>query len=184
MGLPRAASYEVSFDDPSEHLVDELLDCLNFIEQGDQASLPERITDPAYYNNFIALAKSILPDGERVKTVGFTVQRGGSVRELALRHTASDIREEFSPVLAPGTRRVIHGKEKSIEVSGQLKLADSVHENNRIQIVPEKGPAVTIYVPEGMMTDIVKPLWDEWVTVEGLKMGRTVTLLNIYKQRT
>ncbi len=193
IGLPRAASYafslkvgrlqQMSFADPSEHLLDELLDCLSLIEEGDEAKLRKRIPNAAYYNNFVALAQTILPDGDRVKTVGFTVQRNGSVRELALRHTPTDIRDGFRPVLAPGTKKAIKGNERPVEVSGQLRLADSVHETNRIQIVSELGSAVTVYVPEGMMTDIVKPLWDEWVTIDGLKMGRTITLMNIRRTK-
>jgi len=191
IGLPRAASYAFSltigrsrqmyFDDPSENLLNELLDCLEFVERGDENSLRRRIVEPAYYNNFIALAQNILPDGVLVKTVGFTVQRAEGTREVSLRKTAHSVREQFSPVLTPTTKRIARGMERPVEVSGQLRLADSVHENNRIQVVPEHGRAVTIYVPEGMMTDIVKPLWDTWVTVDGLKMGRSITLMSIRK---
>jgi hypothetical protein len=190
MTMPRAASYafsirvgrttQMSFDDPSELLLNELLDCLVMIEDGNEANLKDRIQDAAYYNNFVALAKGILPDGDRVKTVGFTVQRDGRTREVALRHTAAEIRGGFTPLLSPDTKRVAIGKEKTVEVSGQLKLADSTHESNKIRLVSEHK-SVTVLVPEGMMTDIVKPLWNEWVIIQGLKMGRSISLSTIRK---
>ncbi len=189
MTVPRAASYafslrigsleQMSFEDPSEHLIDELLDCLTLIESRNAPELKEKIPDPAYYNNFVALAQSILPDGERVRTVGFTVQRASGVRQLALRQTAAQVRDEFLPIITSVTKRRVVGKERPIQLSGQLRLADSINENNRIQVVSREGRATTVYVPEGLMADIVKPLWDEWVTVDGLKMGRTITLLKI-----
>ena len=171
----------MSFNDPSEGLVDELLDCLEMVDNGNQAGLRDRISDPAYYNNFVALAQNILPDGETVKTVGFTVRRSQGLRQVALRHTATEVREGFKPIVASNAQRISRGKERPVVVTGQLRFADSVHETNRIQVVPETGNAVTVYVPEGMMSDIVRPLWDEWVTIDGLKMGRTITLINIYK---
>jgi hypothetical protein len=193
VSLPRAASYaftirvgrsqQTLFEDPSEGVVDELLDCLALLDSGNQDALKERIVDPAYYNNFVALAQTILPDGSEVKTVGFTVQRNGETREVALRQTATEIRNSFRPLLSSKTQRVTRGVEKAVEVSGRLRLADALHEANKIQLA-SGGRSITVHVPEGMMTDIVKPLWDEWVTIEGIKMGRSIMLTNIRRQIT
>jgi hypothetical protein len=188
MTLPRAASYafsirvgrteQISFEDPSERAIDELVDCLSILEKGDESELRERIGNPAYYNNFVALAQNIVPDGNTVKTVGFSIFRSGSTREVALRRTSAQIRENFTPILSAVTRRINRGNERPVTVTGQLRLADSTHENSKIKLVSKRG-AFTVYVPEGMMTDIVKPLWDEWVTIDGLRMARTITLINI-----
>jgi hypothetical protein len=188
MTLPRAASYafsirvgraeQTSFEDPSESAIDEFIDCLSILEEGKEEDLRERITDSAYYNNFVALAQNIVPDGITVKTVGFSIRRSDSVREVALRSTPTEIRERFRPIFSPLTKRLDRGKERPVTVTGQLRLADSTHENSKIKLVSKRG-AFTVYVPEGMMTDIVKPLWDEWVTIDGLRMARTITLMNI-----
>jgi hypothetical protein len=188
MTLPRAASYafsirvgraeQTSFEDPSELAIDEFIDCLSILEEGKEEELRERIIDAAYYNNFVALAQNIVPDGLSVKTVGFSIRRSGLIREIALRRTPTEVRDRFKPILSPLTKRPERGKERPVTVTGQLRLADSTHENSKIKLISKRG-AFTVYVPEGMMTDIVKPLWDEWVTIDGLRMARSITLINI-----
>ncbi len=50
---------------------------------------------------------------------------------------------------------------------------------DEIRLVDERGKAHVIEVPPGMMSDIVKPLWDEQVIVTGTKKGRKIILLDI-----
>ncbi len=67
-----------------------------------------------------------------------------------------------------------------VEIVGQLKYADSIKEND-IKIVDDKSKAHKIIVPEGMMSDIVKPLWDEKVKINGKKIRGKVILFDIQK---
>jgi hypothetical protein len=66
-----------------------------------------------------------------------------------------------------------------VEVTGTLKFADSRKRTNEIQIVSTGNVRHTIVVPDGMMSDIVKPLWEEEVTVTGVHKGRKIHLMQI-----
>ena len=70
---------------------------------------------------------------------------------------------------------------KPIEVTGRLLLADARKVEGKIQLIETDGTAHTIIVPEGMMDDIVKPLWDEVVTVTGIRSKSRIYLKEITK---
>ena len=88
----RAASYAVSFRlghpaqeklpgmDPAIEIIEEFLDCLDLIDN--ESELKRRIPDEMYRNNFQSLVKQIKPDGNRIKTVGFTASLRGSERRF------------------------------------------------------------------------------------------------------
>ena len=97
LSVPRAASFSVTLNlcGPNNQqfipgimdapvIVDEFMDLMELAEEDKIPQIRERISEPAYFNNFIGLAKKIAPDGERIKQVGFTVVRGGSHRSVAL----------------------------------------------------------------------------------------------------
>jgi hypothetical protein len=69
--------------------------------------------------------------------------------------------------------------EETVQVSGTLKMANSVKKTNEIQIVSTGKVRHTIVVPDGMMSDIVKPLWEEEVTVIGVQKGKKIHLMQI-----
>jgi hypothetical protein len=137
-----------------EQVLNEFLEDLDLFNKLDERSLRTRIHDKAYYRNFIALARNIAPDGDAIKTVGFTQFRDGKPREVAL----TKPRDEIPPELAPTA--MLPESEALIELKGRLSYADAIKEgHNQIKIVPEKGPPTTAIVPEGMMDDIVRPMW-------------------------
>jgi hypothetical protein len=41
-----------------------------------------------------------------------------------------------------------------------------------------------IIVPEGMLSDIVRPLWEEKVSVTGIQTGTNIHLLDIQRARS
>lgn len=190
LSVPRAASFAVTFRvgsndqlklfglSDAETVIDELLECLDIFNRKDEAHLRQRISEEPYYRNFVGLADSIAPDGDRVDLVGFTTVRRGEVREVALKAEKSagtSLSAELD-VLKPRAPQ----PENTIEISGILKFADSLREGkNKIQILDTSNVRHSIVVPPGMMSDIVKPLWETEVTVKGLCKGKTVTLLNI-----
>jgi hypothetical protein len=63
-------------------------------------------------------------------------------------------------------------------VTGTLKFADARKTTNEMQIV-SAGNVHPIVVPEGMMSDVVKPLWGEEVTVTGVQKGKKIHLMQI-----
>jgi hypothetical protein len=64
-------------------------------------------------------------------------------------------------------------------VIGTLKMAGSRKKIDEIQIVSAGNVRHTVVVPPGMMSDIVKPLWDTEVTVTGTQRGRKIHLMQI-----
>ena len=182
MSVPRAASFAVTFrvGRPREQvdlpeltgttdLIDEVMTCLTLFQEGRDDELRRRIPDTPYFNNFTAIAKQIAPDGEDVTLVGFTTERHGSRSTLQLTRTGSHraVQRSRSPLSG------------YVEVTGKLLFADERGGKNLIRLVDENEIEYKVTVPAGMMSDIVKPLWEDVVTVTGERYRGTIRLENI-----
>lgn len=184
VSTPRAASFAVTFRVGSsdqlvlpamgfaEDLIAEVLTCFEIVEKGDVQELRSRIKDEAYYRNFVSIASRIAPDGDDVTTVGFTASGSGSVREVAVRRP----REALQPFEAVAVDR--DSSRRPIEVTGRLLFASKLEHKNEIRI-QTRNQTLPVRVPEGMMNDIVKPLWDEVVLVRGVSDGGLLILETI-----
>jgi hypothetical protein len=189
MSVPRAASFAVTFRvgttqqlslpglSLGEGVIDELVECLTLYTRRDDGQLRARIPNEAYYRNFVSLAQNIEPDGRNIDLVGFTTVRGGTPRQVQL---------TYRPPLVPFFRDeaqqrsdVKRDNPDTVQVTGTLKFADSRKRTNEIQIVSTGNVRHPIVVPDGMMSDIVKPLWGEEVTVTGLQKGKKIHLMQI-----
>ena len=129
--------------------------------------LKELIPDETYRRNFIGLAERLAPDGEQVKVVGLTLLRHGEERRVAL------IKKHFEQKAA----RI--SDETSSVIVGRLLFANATSGRKKIKIVDDEGIAHSLIVPEGMMADIVKPLWEDLVRVHGKKRGNNIHLEHI-----
>lgn len=184
--MPRPASFAVTLKlgrpaqlplegmDWGSHVVDEVMTCVELLNSGEQGQLRDRIPDEAYFRNFVALAETIAPDGEDVSFVGLTTVASGKERTVSFTRPKSQIaqlaRKEVPPAdITPVT------------VRGELKYADArpTKTEREIILVDERGKQHRVVVPEGMMTDIVKPLWDDFVEVTGLRTGGKIKLQRI-----
>jgi hypothetical protein len=188
LSVPRAASFAVTFKigqsnqlslpgmDFPRAVVDEFLASLELFNTGDESKLKEHITETAYYRNFTALARAIAPDGDAISTVGFTAIRDGKKQEVALRTNR--------PPVEPAVHPKKH--DEPVTFTGRLKAADATREGkNQIKLIPEgPGKPHTIIVPPGMMADIVRPMWDELVSVRTRRKGRSLELVDIDKVRS
>ena len=125
ISAPRAASFAVTlkvghptgqlrFPIEIEMIVDEFLDLMEMADSSDIHGLEERIPDPAYLRNFLGLAKRLAPDGERVRQVGFTVERGGAARQVSVTKPATDF--PLPPAIAQQTDDELPGKD--VEIRG------------------------------------------------------------------
>lgn len=188
MTVPRAASFAMSLKlggptadlsfpeadlDETVAIVDEVLGCLELFNGSEELALRERIGDRAYYDNFVGLARQLAPDGELVDMVGLTSIQAGKERQVLLSRTSN--------FLYPSSN-IEDAKPKAdrITIQGFLKVANSRDpEMGHITIVDATGKAYSVTVPVGMMSDIVKPLWEETVIVTGLKIGRKIMLEEI-----
>jgi len=188
MTAPRAASFAVSFivggSQPSlpgmglaDSVIGEIIECLEHFAKNEEESLREKIPDQAYYTNFVGLAKAIAPDGEEVENVGFTASRRGVTKTVALKPVSRPVRSgKITEVPGPKPR----DEEDQVIIIGTLKYADSLeHKDDRIRIVDDNGAKSTVVVPQGMMSDIVKPLWGSVVKITGIRKGRLIHLTDL-----
>jgi hypothetical protein len=174
--LPGLESYMA--EDYTNEVVEEVVECLQLINEADDGALRERIHDEAYYHNFIGLARQIAPDGENVNQVGFTVIRGNKEKRVALRR----VQEEITSLKLARSSGRIDKPQSLTRVRGQLLFADHrKSERGIIELIDDKDPSkkYKIIVPEGMMSDIVRPLWEYTVVVTGRTSSRGIVLEDI-----
>lgn len=187
--LPRAASYSVtlrfghlvrqlpypgmmgagSLD--TTRIIDEFMDLMKLVQDARIEQLRERIPQPAYLRNFLSLARNLAPDGRRIRQVGFTTTTNTGRRSVSVITPASKL--PLPKLAEPSTAEA-----EPVEIHGILRFADSIR-RNQIKIIDRQDRSHTIDVPDGMMNDIVRPLWDLSVTVTGLRKGKSIVLEDI-----
>lgn len=188
--VPRAASFAVSFRvgggsqlslpgaDAAQQVVDEFMDCLDLFNQGDLSGLEERIGEEAYLRNFVGLARNIAPDGEAVNFVGFTAVRTGQTKTTSLTRP-----RDSCPILVSKAEQSALGTE-SVALKGSLRFADARKQGrNRISVIDPEGHSHAVFVPEGMMDDIVRPMWGQDVVVEATRREGLMHLVDIRSAR-
>jgi hypothetical protein len=159
------------------------LDCLQLYTSGDESQLKERITEEAYYRNFVSLARTLQPDGTKVNMVGFTALRRGETKQVAMTEAVRDTPALTSKDVLPGEKKKGKGDEDLVHLRGELQIANATKKSStqsgEIEIVTEGNVRTKVVVPPGMMSDIVKPLWESQVEVTGTRKGKKVHLMQI-----
>lgn len=190
LSVPRAASFAVTLklgqprqqmdfwaDQEAPLVIDEILDLFEAVQADNVDELAHRIPDGTYRRNFSALARRVAPDGKRVNMVGLTSHRSGQVRTVALTRR----REELTNISLGSIKTTSPEFEyERVEVRGLLHYADEIGRNDgTIRLEDQGGRVHEIVVPEGMMGDIVRPLWDDAVVVTGTRRGKRIRLEGI-----
>lgn len=159
-----------------EEVINEFMDCIELFSKSNEEDLKNRIEQEPYYRNFIGLARNISPDGKKVKRVGFTITRGKIRRAVILDKTKDETLIASAPDIS-------EEKKQPVQVVGLLKYADSRKEKQEgiIRLIDKKHRSHQILVPEGMMADIVRPMYEFEVQVTGYKVGRKIRLEDIEK---
>ena len=152
-------------------IIGEFMDLIEMVNKSLVSEIQERISDPTYLRNFFGLAKKIAPDGERVRQVGFTAIRSGTERSVELTTPTADFPE------LPFTEQSPDVKSEPIEIRGVLQYADAIRKN-KIKVVDGRRTQ-HVEVPEGMMNDIVRPMWNFRVVINATRTGDTITLRDI-----
>jgi hypothetical protein len=187
ISMPRAASFAVSLrigypKQPelpflsldSTHIIDEVLTCLELFNNSEKDELEKKIPQKAYYRNFVGIAKNLAPDGDLVSLVGFTVIRDGKEKIVELTKPKGQI----NLAIENQTDKEVEIK----EITGRLLFADATKKRKQaIRLIDKDDNLYRITVPEGMMSDIVKPLWEDIVTVTGFyqKKEKAIRLVDI-----
>ena len=181
--VPRAASCAVTlrlatkqYEFPGMHgadaVIDEFVELIELLNASRADDVQRLIPDTAYLRNFVALGKRLAPDGERVRLVGFTTTREGRERFAQLTRRASEIPTALSGEVQDSTP-------KQQELTGLLQFADATSGAKKIRLVDAGKRSALITVPEGMLDDIVRPMWGTYVRVVGIPKGKGLTLVDI-----
>ena len=186
ISTPRAASFAVTLKLGSPmgqqsfpefrgvpEIVDEFIDLLELANKAKVSEIRERIPEQAYFRNFLGLARRIAPDGQRIRQVGFTVIRGSSQRSVGITRRA----EEFGPLRREESPPI---ESQTVTVQGVLRYADATGKgSDQIKVIDEKQEQHLVRVPEGMMNDIVRPMWDSIVEITGTVQNNYIMLDDI-----
>ncbi len=185
MSVARAASMAITFHIGSpqqltipgipeaniaEAVIDEIFDCLEFLNTGDMDSLRRRIPDESYYRNFVGLSRKIAPDGKQVDQVGFASTRGTRERRVYLSRPRASVPKDDKLELAPSDLA-------DVTIAGALKHANSIR-GNIIELVDVEKRRHTLHVPTGM-GDIVRSYYERDVSVLARREGGRLTLIEI-----
>lgn len=188
ISVPRAASFAVTMKFGLQtgqlHLpinlsetIDEFMDVMEFVDTSRISDLQELVPEPPYLRNFIGLAKGIAPDGERVQQVGFTLLRKGVERAVSFTKIASEL-------VPPPVGEIPELPAEPVELNGILRFADAIGSTeDHIKII-DGNTTHSVIVPEGMMNDIVRPMWDLVVGVSGIRTGNRILLQDIWAADT
>jgi hypothetical protein len=190
--VPRAASFAVTFrvgasaqiEFPetsfAAHVVSDVIECLDLLNAGETHRLQAHIGDEAYFRNFVALAQNIAPDGEIVKSLGFTAMRNGAERRVSFTRPKRAIVVPDKPKFGPETLFASTFVDHEVEIVGLLLEADGTDaEIGQFQVRTSDGKTEVVLVPRGLMRDIVRPLFDEEVRVTGTRTAAGIRLGSI-----
>ena len=197
VSVPRAASFAVTFrvgaskqleffetSHPSD-VVREVLDCIELVDCGDLEALQKRIGDEAYFRNFLGLAKKIAPDGEVVRSIGFTAGKFEGERRVAFTVPKYKIVTPRQIAVTPYKTEglIVEALDQvsaEVVITGLLLKADAIgRENGQIEVRTPDGRIEVINVPRGTMRDVVRPHFEEDVVVCGTRRGPTICLESI-----
>lgn len=160
----------------ANEVISEIIELMDLADRSQIDEIQRRIPDSSYQRNFLGLAKNLAPDGKRIRRVGFASVRGGTIKSISVTTPASQF---------PVPDSEDNGHQGQVQVSGRLRYADGSagsSSNNRIRLI-SNGIQHTVSVPPGLMDDIVRPLWNSFVTVRGTrrKNQRIIRLQEIWE---
>jgi hypothetical protein len=168
LGRPQRQMILPGFAGPAE-ILDDFLACMADFNAERTDALHQRIQNETYFNNFTALTRKLAPDGEKVKSVGFTSVRGDETRQVALSHPAG------------GAWRPKTDEATTVELTGTVRSADetSGRKHPVFGVEDDQGKKHNVSVPPGILQDIVKPYWGERVVVVAHRTQNRLDLLDI-----
>ncbi len=149
-------------------VVADLIDRVRALHDGDVERVRSAMPDDRYLRNFVGLSRNLLPDGTQTRKVGLraATSTAGEIAALLTR-TRSQV-ASVSPMAGDGAS----SDGATVTVRGRLQYANATGVTaHTIKIVDDHNVSTTATVPEELMDDIVRPLWNQ--SVEALlRRGR------------
>ncbi len=162
--------------DSQPFLLEDLLTNIDLVNQNKIVELSKSIKDEAYRNNFIALTKKLSPDGDRVINVGLSAQVHNKPIVVAL----SKLKSTYGFDFLNKPKGEEHHEVREVEIIGTLFFADSM--KSKIKLYDEfSGKEYLVEVPKGILSDVVKPFFEEDVRIKGMLKNKVIHLGSIDK---
>jgi hypothetical protein len=177
--IPRAASFAITIrvgykpntyslfdeDDIQAAVINDIVENIKMVNNHDENKLKEKIVNEDYFFNTLGLIKKLSPDNKEVSLVGLTTTKKGNDNAVAFTRSTEEIK------LAPIIHNVDVSKMDDIVISGKLYYADA--NKGDIGLDTDDG-LYTVFVPKGVLADIVKPYWEQYVTIKGRKQDKKI----------
>jgi hypothetical protein len=172
-GVPKAASYAFNIKvgqnspddlfDTKSQIISEFLRCIEYLEAGNMETLKEAITDPLYYNNFIALVKELAPDGKMINNIYFTRSDNTHIQFTKTREKIAKLptKEKYSDDRQP------------ISARGFLDRATALEDEDIIRV-----GRTSFRVPLAL-EDVVSMHWRKRVVAHGIKQNDRIILTSV-----
>jgi tetratricopeptide (TPR) repeat protein len=157
---------------PKIEIISEAIENIELFEEGKYDEVRKIIKKEDFYNNFIKLSNLLLPDGTKIRSVGFHLPAERREKPVILKR----IKEK---ILLTGENESNgdlfldeYSKGDTVTYKGILKYADKT-KSAIIKVVNSHGEII-VKVNDSIMDDIVRPLWDKEVIVRGQKRSKTM----------
>ena len=189
MSQPRSGSFAVTLrvGEPEQQvlpgldnrtdIIDEVIHNLDLLNESRIEDLKASIRDVQYFTSFLGIAKQIAPDGDNIRMVGVTAQRGSQETSVGLSLTQNNIK----PII-DDTNQIVEQEEnaqrESLSIDGELLFADSISKNN-IKLRDGSGKTHTIEVSFAIAEDIVRPYFGRNVKVDVSRIGKKLYFRDI-----
>ena len=186
VSTPRAASFALTVKLTSDRedryginastVFNEFMDLIQFVNNGENYEIHERIPDSKYLDNFLSLARKIAPDGDRVRQVSFTSVTRGEQRAVTFTRLPHNIIHPSSDLqIGPSIPAEQHS------LIGTLQGADVTQRTGGlVKIVDDDGKTHNVRVPKRLVHSIVRPMWHSRVVVEYTRRANRMVLDGIY----
>jgi hypothetical protein len=178
--VPRAASFAITLrvgyrpntyslfgdEDIQTVVINEIVENIKMVNNHDENELKKKIENEDYFSNTLGLIKKLSPDNKEISLVGLTTLKNGSESMVSFTRLSDEIK------LAPIIHREDVSNMEDILITGKLICADA--ERSDIKLKTADGEQYSIIVPKGLLADIVRPYWEQNVTIKGKKQERKI----------
>jgi len=178
--VPRAASFAITlrvgykpntfslFEDEEIQtvVIKEIVENIEMINNHDEKKLKKKIENEDYFSNTLGLIKKLSPDNKEISLVGLTTQKNGNENMIYFTRLSDEIK------LAPIIHKENVSDMEDVFITGKLIYANAP--TSDIRLTTDNGEQYTIIVPKGLLADIVRPYWEQNVTIKGKKQEKKI----------
>jgi hypothetical protein len=187
--IPRASSFAITlrigyrpnnyslFDKESIQttVINEILENIKMVNNYDEDHLKEKIANEDYFFNTLGLIKKLSPDNNEFSLVGLTTSKNGTDDSIAFTRTSDEIK------IAPIIHKIDVSNMEDVIVTGQLNYASAT--TGDIRLYTNDGVSYSISVPKGLLADIVKPYWEQYVTIKGKRQEKRIFFEDLWVEK-